>query len=598
MRSDRDGGPPSAPPPADHEHPKLTVAGRNADGTLKLRVKVPGLLHRFTVSRGEHERPLQFDGEVLGEAEAVTGDASVLRAAIYRTKGGKHVSEFSRRDASSNVTGKAVAFPTLDEAVSWFRPGRLTTSLLKQLGRWDAEYLDESAATREDEMPPTTDELVKLLIEPNETLSAEYKSWLDLRENPGRALLAKAAIALANHGGGIIVLGMRAQENAGPLESMPRPPRLDRYTQDQVNQSINRFAEPEFHCELSFAAHPSTKVEHAFVSVPGGMTVPVFTSRACDGVIAARKCYIRKPGPRSEEAFDAQEWNAVLERCVRARREDMLDAIRAIVLGSAGSVLPPSAVVGEKLTAFTQATRQRWNSLVANLPEGDSARFPHGHYELGFEILSAKPLASLTELRSAMQQASAVKHTGWGPFALAHRAEFEPRIADGAIEAWFGPPVERLLGRDPAHVDYWRANEAGRLVLLRGYEEDGQPNRKPGTCFDITLPVWRVGEAILYVGRLAELFGDELSFLVRCRYLGLRGRVLTHLEGRRMLFEDRRCADYEVVLERQITRAQARDNLVEVLHALLKPLYERFAFFELSEQLVAEEVERMTRNRF
>lgn len=53
-----------------------------------------------------------------------------------------------------------------------------------------------------------------------------------------------------------------------------------------------------------------------------------------------------------------------------------------------------------------------------------------------------------------------------------------------------------------------------------------------------------------------------------------------------------------VTLTRQITRAEARDNLVEVLHRMLSPLYERFSFFELSERLVAEEVDRMTRNRF
>jgi hypothetical protein len=100
------------------------------------------------------------------------------------------------------------------------------------------------------------------------------------------------------------------------------------------------------------------------------------------------------------------------------------------------------------------------------------------------------------------------------------------------------------------------------------------------------------------VGRLTEFFGENPSILVHCRFLGLRGRTLTSISGRRMLFEDRSCADNEVILERQITRAQARDNLVEILHALLSPLYERFSFFELPEKLVAEEIEAMTRNRF
>jgi len=485
-------------------------------------------------------------------------------------------------------------FETLDEAAAWFRPGKLTVSLLKQLGRWQPETLDEIAATGEDEMPSTT-ELLSLLDFPNESLSAEYKGWLDLGDTAGRATLAKAAIALANHGGGIIVLGMREQEG-GPLQSVSRPADVDRYTQDDVNQAINRFADPEFHCELLFATHRETNVEHAFVSIPAG-TVPVMSRRDCEGVIAARRCYIRKPGPRSEEPFDGQEWRALLDRCIQAGRENMLDAIRAIVHGRAGSV-PARAQLSSALPAFTEAARARWMEIVSKLPADDPARFPHGHYELGFEIRGGKPLPSLSEMRRAMQQAGAVKHTGWGPFVQLTRPEYVPHIVDGAIETWLGLPAERVLERGPAHCDFWRADAAGRLVEMRGYDEDEAPGREPGKWIDITLPVWRVGEAILFVGRLAELFGENTSILVRCRFLGLQGRTLASISGRRWIFDDRRCTDNEVILERQITRAQARDNLVEVLHALLSPLYERFAFFELSEQLVAEEIEQMTRNRF
>ena len=582
MRSPQKGGPSSANPSVD-----------------------PPTLKRYTLPRGGDERPLQFDGVVVAESEAVTSNSLVLRGAIYRAKDGRYVSEFSRRGEGPVATGKAGVSETLDEALQWFRPGKLTTALRKQLGRWEVQLLEEeNAETGEDDMALTT-ELLALLDEPNETLTAEYKSWLDLGETRDRAVLAKAAIALANSGGGIIVLGMRHQEGKGPLESVPRPTEADPYTQDDVNQAINRFADPEFHCELSFAMHPITKVEHAFVRIPGNLTVPVMSRRDCEGAIAARRCYIRKPGPRSEEPLDAKEWRILLDRCVRAGRDEMMNAIRLALHGGAGQRAQPAA--GEALAAFTRTARLRWANLVEDLPANDPARFPHGHYTLGFEILSNKGLPSLSEVRRAMQQASAVKHTGWGPFALAQRTEFEPRIVDGAIEAWFGLPVERLLGRDPAHVDYWRADVTGKLVLLRGYEEDGQvgltpgrPGLTPGTVFDITLPVWRVGEAILYVGRLAECFGDndDLPFLVHCRYSGLRGRTLVHLEGRRMILDTYRCADDEVTLTRQITRAQARDNLVEVLHRLLSPLYERFSFFELSERLVAEEVTRMTSNRF
>jgi len=38
--------------------------------------------------------------------------------------------------------------------------------------------------------------------------------------------------------------------------------------------------------------------------------VPVMSVRGCEGVIAAQKCYVRKPGPRSEPG--AETASAVL----------------------------------------------------------------------------------------------------------------------------------------------------------------------------------------------------------------------------------------------------------------------------------------------
>lgn len=54
---------------------------------------------------------------------------------------------------------------------------------------------------------PSIRELQPLISEPREELGVEYKDWLDLKTNEHKATLAKAAIALANHGGGFIVIG-------------------------------------------------------------------------------------------------------------------------------------------------------------------------------------------------------------------------------------------------------------------------------------------------------------------------------------------------------------------------------------------------------
>jgi predicted HTH transcriptional regulator len=53
-------------------------------------------------------------------------------------------------------------------------------------------------------------ELEALLMTPTEALNVEYKGWLDLRgDDEQKAILAKAAIAIANESGGYIVIGLR-----------------------------------------------------------------------------------------------------------------------------------------------------------------------------------------------------------------------------------------------------------------------------------------------------------------------------------------------------------------------------------------------------
>lgn len=62
-------------------------------------------------------------------------------------------------------------------------------------------------------------ELQELVDDPNETLDSEYKSWLDLSNSASRADLARHIAALANHGGGAMVLGFTdatPHEFAGP----------------------------------------------------------------------------------------------------------------------------------------------------------------------------------------------------------------------------------------------------------------------------------------------------------------------------------------------------------------------------------------------
>ena len=237
---------------------------------------------------------------------------------------------------------------------------------------------------------PSEQELLPLISQPREDLSAEYKDWLDLTDNRHRAVLAKAAIALANHGGGFIVIGF--EESGGNLVSKPGPSQTPIFTQDAVNSAVRRYCSPDFHCEMYTVDHPKTAVKHPVIAVPGNLTVPVMSRRESKGTIVPNRCYVRKPGPRSEEPNTSDEWRTLLNRCIRAGRDEMLDAIRSIVHGQVtrGS---HTRDTGNDLRDFCDAARERWQGLIASEPTESPARFPDGYYEMGFLLVGARPSA-------------------------------------------------------------------------------------------------------------------------------------------------------------------------------------------------------------
>ena len=431
-------------------------------------------------------------------------------------------------------------------------------------------------------------ELQPLVSEPREELDLEYKDWLDLTTNAHKATLAKAAIALANHGRGFVVIGFA--ERGSELQSHPCPPEIPAITQDAVNAAIHRFATPEFHCGVDYVTHPKTNVTHPVITVPGNLIVPVMSRRDCPKVIDKNRCYIRKPGPRSQEPQTSEEWRELLNRCQRANREDLLEAIRSIVLGRVELQNPAPNALSE-LKTYCDDARERWEELVAKEPKDSPARFPHGYYEMGFSLVGAQPADGLAEVKDRLSTAGRLKLTGWPTFLEMSTPGWTPYAYENFVEAWVGRPVhDDWMEREPGHCDFWRASTDGKLYTIRGYQEDGLREIRPGEFFDVTLPVWRIAEGLLFASRFAERFDGVDEIAMQCRFTGLNGRRLTCITRRRLLFGDDINSTDEVTLTGQATPQHVRDNLAEILHPLLLPLYERFNFFKLPFSLVEEEL--------
>ena len=451
----------------------------------------------------------------------------------------------------------------------------------------------------------TAERLEDLLVDLREDLDLEVKNWLDLRgNNHDKAIFAKAALALANHGGGFIVLGFE-ETGAKMEEAADRPATLDVYNQDVVNGIVQKYCDPPFHC----AVHMVPNVDGAIfpvVRVPGGHRVPVRARSAGPhrNIVESNAIYVRKPGPRSEPPRSAQEWDDLLSRCQWNRRDELLGNIRDLLIGAA----PQEALVDQEelLRQWITGCLDRWRLLVGPLPEGAGPRFPHGYYNFAYEIVGDVRGITLGGLPEVIRS-STVRHTGWPPFWYPTREGIEPYPVDGAVECWFGGDTETRLGtRDPAHSDFWRIAPNGFAYLLRGYQEDregfefaGVGPVTPGTVFDITLPVWRVGETLLQAERLASnLFEGPASLRFAAEYTGLRGRSLVSLNGRRHVREASVSRQDSIRLHTHVESQAIGTRLPEIVHSLLYPLYELFGFSELPMHLVVDELRRMREGNF
>jgi transcriptional regulator with XRE-family HTH domain len=253
---------------------------------------------------------------------------------------------------------------------------------------------------------------------------------------------------------------------------------------------------------------------------------------------------------------------------------------------------------------FVRDAFARWRGLTSKLPQDSPARFPHGWYRIDYALEGDLKEVELHKLQQILAQAE-LRITGWPVFWVPTREGLAPREVDGVVECWL-PPSDDGTPRahfDAAHCDFWRAAPAGRMFLIRGYQEDSQETFPPATIFDSGLPIWRLGEALLHAARLAALLkrDEDSAITVRFRafYTGLTGRVLKAWANPLLdlLVEGAAARSDEAMLETVVPASAIEKKLATHLFPLIASLYERFGVTGLSLDRVQAEVERLQNSR-
>jgi len=437
------------------------------------------------------------------------------------------------------------------------------------------------------------------LISPTETLDFEVKDWLDLNDAESRGTVAKAMIALENHGGGFLLIGF--SDVQGRLIPNPqRPVSLSQYGTDEINAIIKKCAEPSFHAHATFQTHPETGEEFPIIQVAGATKAPVRSCSATpNGTLRQNVYYIRRPGPASEAPMDGAEWDALIRRCVLKQRNEIIDLLRSFIPGVAPGNLQTLVDERAALNQFDSDSFDRWSTINAALPIDNPSKIKHGWFSFACQIVGQSKRLPLTRILQFIEGLR--KYTGWPIFVALHQPESKPYLKDGAIEA----SLTTLKMPSPAHADFWRIHPEGFFYVLPGYQEDDlatlagtRKGREPGTGLDLTIPVWRVAEFLLRSEELGRaMYEDGFFMLVRCEWSGLKGRKLFVFNPRRMLVDSYRCSTDNIVSEGKFTQTAITDVLPDVVKSLTENLYQHFDFFQPPERFFDEEIALMRSGR-
>ncbi|SEH19111.1 Helix-turn-helix [Sphingopyxis sp. YR583] len=314
------------------------------------------------------------------------------------------------------------------------------------------------------------------------------------------------------------------------------------------------------------------------------------------------------------------DWRAVVDEAIRRRKEEgftqrQLALIAGVsvptvnsfeqgetglqfervilILEALGLFLRPSAP--DSLGAFVHKARRRWEELASSLPENHPARQPFGHSEYAYAIQGIRT-PGLRVLRKALADLSS--HSGLAPFWIPPRREAHIEPETDIMEYWAaeGNANQHIL--DAANSDFWQLDGEGQVYLQRGYQEDGRGNLEPGTIFDLTSPIRRTAEFLLFAAGTARLFGGDskAGIHLTARYTGLEGRTLlswTQPLLRIALEQHHRARTSRVDLDIVTDVGAVESDLVSLTETFLVPLYERFDGYRLPTDLVAAQIREL-----
>jgi hypothetical protein len=448
-------------------------------------------------------------------------------------------------------------------------------------------------------------DLAALIAAKSEALEVEYKAWMDTSVAETRANLARHLAALSNHGGGYLIFGVddktKVPEGATTLD-------LKLFGEDAMSTIVKRYLDPRFQCRVEWAEYGGISYPVAIVPSHGARPVIAIAGGPPDQKgqpvgIREGALYIRSAGPESIAIRRADDWTALLERCLR-HRTDLLASIMRQAIGSSSK---PSLAAIDFLKAACQATGESFVAqihesvpLVAEADQPRVRQMADNFAVLGYALLGEDGgLVPLENLRGLNARADVGMHqyayNGWNAFLPLHVPERAPQLRTEVIAGEDRSYLEGMRIPTSAVLssafDYWRMFEQGVCCYAESYRED----------FRGRVDYLALGPSLVKLHSIlahARLVGQEIPSI---------GRVVVYMEWRglarrRLRWDLHSDADGVRVVDDRFSKtitldwAEIRNDYFEALRKISLPFLDLFALagsFDPAAWFTRERVENL-----
>lgn len=388
-------------------------------------------------------------------------------------------------------------------------------------------------------------DLQDLVDNPSETLSIELKEWLNISENSVRATLARHIAAIANYGGGYLVIGFDDECK----EVTPDSENVGSYTRDAINGIVDKYLIPSFHCEVSLVATSDTNIEHPIIWVPSHQAIPI-CSRA-DGPqdskgrpqgIRIGTYYIRAPGPKSEPITTPDTWTTLIRRCVVNERDSLLSDIYTVLSGR--DTIPEKQT--DLCAKWHAGSHVRFETVLGESQDFDwPVDYGKNYYQMSYRILkdSTEQLEAsqlIPVLEEANRKVRELVWTGWSmfyPFSPEDiRPYFYPDITDGTESDVLETNLINAEVLTTTLPDFWRFSCNGYASLIRAYREDrhilrdSKTNLLPGTWISPYTLIREVSEFVRHALVISKMFDSSTSVEINISWVGLANRRIDEFD--------------------------------------------------------------------